>query len=231
MSQNVETTIVDIKENYRKCTGDSLKVPVSERKPAGYVEIYEKTGDDVNNLIGKSNLVVYQGREWIASRIFNKTNLVPQIPQGASGYNHFIYWFGLGNGGVPAGDPFNPIVPVSTDTNLISPVSFGTSNSAGVLGGLSGSKYYKMKFEGIDFIPDADNDSKYLIARITINVDVQYAEGEILSEAGLFTSPPSGVNPTVGDANGPFHLFSRVTFPAISKTGSRQLVFVWYIYV
>lgn len=230
MSQEKETLIVKVNENYgKKCLSDKLGRTPGSRKPEGLVEIYEKT-EGGNKLISKSNLVVYQGREWIASRIFKKTNLVPQIPHGAEGYNHFIYWFGIGDGGVPQGDPLNPIPPTNSDTGLTSEVSFGQNNTAGILGDQRGSDFYKMSFESVEFDPDPDNDSKYLIAKITINVDTTYAENELLSEAGLFTSPPDSLVDTVGDDTGPFYLFSKVTFPTIAKTGSRQLVFVWYVY-
>jgi len=98
-------------EYYSDCLQDKNPLDktlsyISDRKPKGFVEIYETTSNGVKKLLGKPNLVVYNGREWVGERIFNTTNVSVTSSPG-----DFIAWFGLGDGGTPAGDPLNPTAP------------------------------------------------------------------------------------------------------------------------
>jgi hypothetical protein len=62
------------------------------KRPGGVVKIYEKNEDGLK-LVYKCNLVLYTGREWVASRLFNKANV--SIDQTADEY---IGWSGVGSG-------------------------------------------------------------------------------------------------------------------------------------
>ncbi|GIU69046.1 MAG: hypothetical protein KatS3mg002_0282 [Candidatus Woesearchaeota archaeon] len=218
---------------YDVCSRCKDKKESKEDRPKGFVEVYEYDENGNKKLIAKSNLVVYQAREYVASRIFNRRNIVPQIPHTT---DEFIYWFGIGSGGTPVGDPLNPLPPTLTDTNLVSEKKFlGGATGDGNLGDYrtssapDGEGFYKLKLDTVEFVPDTENDSRYLIAKVTINIDISYADGISFSEAGLFTSPPDPADSTKGNPNGPFHLFARLTFPTVVKA-SRQIVFVWYLY-
>lgn len=217
----MEKILVNINDKFGDaCFKDSVsskEVPTS-RKPEGFVEIYETLPDGKLKLIGKNNLVVYVGREWVASRIFNleNTNISPDEDE-------WINWFGVGSGGAPAGDPLNPTTPISTDTGLSTEVPFNSSGAT--YADLRGSDYYKHPFDIIEFQQDPSNDNTWLIAKVTTTVDTDDCNGYNLNEAGLFTS--SSTAPAYG---GPFNLFSKVTFPTIVKDATRQLVFMWYLY-
>jgi hypothetical protein len=50
--------------------------------------------------------------------------------------------------------------------------------------------------------------------------------GQLMNEAGLFTAASSAPG-----YSGTFHLFAKVTFPTIYKSDTRELLFVWYLYV
>jgi len=227
-----KNTLFIVGDDQYKIRDQSNKLK-QETRPKGYVEIYEVDENGEKILRNKSNLVVYLAREYVASRVFNRRNLVPQIPHTP---DEFIYWFGIGDGGTPSGDPLNPLPPTLTDTGLVSEKKFlsGSTGDANVGDyrdntAPDGEGFYKLKIDSVEFTPDPDNDSRYLIAKATINIDLAYADGVTFSEAGLFTSPPDAADSTQGDANGPFHLFARLTFPAVVKS-SRQIVFVWYLY-
>lgn len=197
----------------------------SDRRPRGFVEIFEidqKTGKEKK--VSKSNLIVYLGREWLAQRIFNVINtLVSPRP------NEYICWIGIGDGGVAAGDPLNPIIPINTDSDLYSEVLINATDTdcSDPRGPLGHGSYYKHPLDEVTFEQDLANDNSYIIAKVKATIGSDDANGSILSEAGLFIA----ASDAGGDANtGPFYLFSRVTFPAIVKNTNRILVFMWYIY-
>lgn len=208
-----------------KCNAGGSKDPLPG-KPQGYVEIYEV--DDFGNkkLAGRHNLVLYQGREWLAQRMMNRNHA-----NVSSTTSEFITWFGLGDGGVIPGDPLNPSPPTLTDTELSSLTMItATDSSAADYNVVDATHpeegYYKIPFDSVEFEQDALNDDKWLVVKITTTVVASYSNGKQLSEAGLYTAASN-----VGGYGGPFTLFARVTFPSIVKTADRRLIFSWFLYV
>lgn len=194
--------------------------------PTGYVEIYEEDENGKKQLLGKHNLVLYQGREWVAQKLVNKDNSnVNSIKE------DFLSWFGLGTGGVISGDPFDPSPPTLTDTELTTLTMItATDSSAADYQTIDASHdvegYYKIPYDSIEFEQDVLNDDKWLVMKIITTVGVDYANGKQLSEAGLYVS-----SSTTGGYSGDFTLFSRVTFPSLVKTSDRRLIFSWFLYV
>jgi hypothetical protein len=91
--------------------------------------------------------------------------------------------------------------------------------------------YYKKIFDQdvtnqVEFQQDVLNDNSWLIIKITTTIGVNDANGQQLSEAGLFSAASSS-----GGYAGQFSLFARVTYPSLIKTSERRLIFVWYLYV
>lgn len=189
-----------------------------DRRPKGFVEIYDIV-DGKEKLIGKENLVVYLGREWLISRAFNQNN--GSISPVASEY---ITWFGLGNAGCYVPDPLDPIPPTNLDTELNNKIPINMTNTS-CAEFIFGEGYYKMPFDSVTYEQDSDNSNAWLIAKITTTVGVLDANGYILSEAGLYTASSNS-----GGYAGPFNLYAKVTFPSIVKTPSRHLIFLWYVY-
>jgi len=225
---NKDKQINDIQINVHdyygeNCLQDGLNINYyNNRGPKGYVEIYEMLPDGKKKLLGKPNLVLYIGREWIAQRLFNVNNT-----DTTSGPGDFIYWVGLGDGGTPAGDPLTPTAPTNNDTGLNNDIMINASDSTNgdrrltpVVG------YYKQPIDGVEFQQDINNSDKYLIVKVTITVGANNGNGYNISEAGLFTAPSSS-----GGETGPFTCYARTTFPSLVKTSSRILTFIWYIYV
>lgn len=218
----METIVVEATDKFgESCLMDSMDVkpPIAGRKPEGYVEIYELDKDGNKKLLGKHNLVLYVGREWVASRIVNveNTNITPDEDE-------FISWLGLGTGGAPVGDPLNPNTPLNTDNGLSTEIGISSSdaNCADLRTGL----YYKHPFDSVEFQQDPSNNNQWLIIKITTTIGTDDANGNNLNEAGLFTSASSA-----GAYGGPFNIFSLVTFPTIVKDNTRQIMFMWYLYV
>jgi len=213
--------LIKIEDRYRECMRDSIGSRQERKKntPSGYVQIYEIDENGGRILVGKSNLVVYLGREWLATRIFNVSNpLVDPEP------SEWISWFGVGTGGVLPGDPFDPIPPTNLDTDLDTPVGINATDAT--CGDFHDGFYFKHPLDNVKFEKDSENEDRYLIIRVEITISNDDANGNNLSEAGLFTAASSS-----GGYSGPFHMYARVTFPTITKSVTRQLLFVWYIYV
>lgn len=232
MDKKVKTTEFKIVENYADTLDDSINKKGSKReKPQGYVEIYDVLPNGKKKLIGKHNLILYIGREWLAQRLVNRDNIYV-----TSSKDEFLTWFGVGTGGVIPGDPFNPQPPVLTNTNLSNGVMINATDSScadyytATMVPAADVGYYKCPFDSVDFEQDSLNDDKYLVLKVTVTIGINDANGNQLSEAGLFTAESSsggwGVN---GDKN--FTLFARVTYPSIIKTSDRRLLFYWYLYV
>jgi len=201
--------------------------------PTGYVEIYEEDENGKKKLLGKHNLVLYQGREWVAQKLVNKNNsgLITNL----STKEDFLSWFGLGTGGVIPGDPFNPSPPTLTDTELSeltmiiaidsSAADYHLESEGGIYAD-KGDGNYKIPFDSVEFEQDVLNDDKWLVMKIITTVAANFANGNQLSEAGLYVS-----SSTTGGYSGDFTLFSRVTFPSLVKTSDRRLIFSWFLYV
>lgn len=214
---------INIHDYYGHCLQDSVnKDNHDNRGPKGYVEIYEVLPDGSKKLLGRPNLVLYLGREWIAQRLFNSNNTAVTSSPG-----DFIYWVGLGDGGAPAGDPFVPTAPTNTDTGLGNDVMINaTDGTNGDYRLTPVAGYYKQPIDSIEFEQDENNSNKYLIVKVTITVGLNNANGYNISEAGLFTAPTSS-----GGETGPFTCYARTTFSTLEKTSSRLLTFIWYVFV
>ena len=228
MEKKIETIEIVAKDFYGdNCLNDSIStIRKKKGKPEGYVEIYEVDDSGNKKLIGRENLVLYIGREWLAQRIVDSENASISPTK-----DEFITWFGLGDGGVIPGDPLNPSPPTLADIALSSQIMITTVpgtvadyNTADATHPETG--YYKMPFDSVAFEQDVLNDDKWLVIKIVTTVGVTYANEKEISEAGLFTAESS-----TGGYTGQFTIFSRVTFPSIVKTSDRRLIFAWFLYV
>jgi len=240
MKKVKDTTIV-IKEMYGdNCLVDQVGIDIpTERRPRGEVHIYEQLDDGKKELVHKSNLIVYLGREMLAQRLVNVNNTSVDPTK-----DEWLQWFGVGDGGVRPADPLDPTPPINDDEYLYSPVMisdttsslYADPHSAGEV--RAGDSYvypddgfYKKIFDQddtnpVEFETDILNDDKYLVIKITTTIGADDANGQQLSEAGLFSAASS-----TGGYAGQFSLFARVTYPSLIKTEDRRLIFVWYLYL
>lgn len=206
---------VNIKDYY-KTYDNYQRRRMKDDLPKGEVKIY-KIKDGKNELITKSNLVVYMGREWLLSRALNIVNsdISPQPSQ-------WISWFGLGDGGAPISNPLVPTAPENTDTSLVNDIMISeTDPLCGDWRTTPVPGYYKCPFDSVRFEQDENNYDSYLIASITVEIGKDRANGYGLNEAGLFVASSS---------SGPFHIYARVTFPTFVKDSQTSLSFIWTLY-
>lgn len=233
--EKVKVHEIVVRDQYgENCLNDSCQSQQDNiRLPRGEVEVYEESDDGKKELVHRSNLVVYLGREMLAQRLVDTENASATPTK-----DEFVTWFGLGEGGVRPADPLDPVPPTNEDDDLSSPVMlndatgtvYADPHTAGdpipVGGTYPKTGYYKKRFDSVEFEPDILNDSRWLVIKITTTISIDDANGEQLSEAGLFSAASR-----VGAYSGQFSLFSRVTFPSIIKSSDRRLIFVWYLYV
>jgi len=201
------------------CLNDSVIKVTGPRRPKGWVEIYEIDEHNQSKKLGKFNLVVYQGRELIAQRMFYTDN-----SQAITSPDEYISWFGIGSGGVNVGDPYNPSSPISTDRNLNNEIPISAIDTT--CGDFHDGFYWKKPIESITFEQDQYNDNAWLIVKTISRVSLGDANGSHISEAALF----SAAGGPIPNHSGPFHMFSKITFPDVVKVNTRQLLFIWYIY-
>ena len=214
--------VIEAHDKYGECLSDSVGRNFTKKeRPDGYVEIYELTEDNKKQLLGKHNLVVNLGREWLLSHAFmtQNINIVPE-------YDEYICWFGVGDGGAPIGDPFNPTAPSNLDIELSNSIMINSEDASyGDYRTTPDFGYYKSPIDSFTFDQDPDNDNSWLIVRVAITLTVDDANGFNLNEAGLYTAKSAA-----GAYEGPFNLYARITFPTIVKSATRQLLFIWYVY-
>ncbi len=211
-----------------ECLGDRMSPGGNlVRRPKGFVEIYDVLENGKKKFIGKHNLIVYLGREMLAQRLVDIANASATPTK-----DEFVSWFGLGTGGVDSADPFDPISPVITDTDLTELAMINATDSSNADYHLSSESgypetgYYKKPFDQVEFEADTLNDNKWLVIKITVTVGTEDVNDYLLSEAGLYSAESRG-----GGYSGQFSLFARVTFPTIAKTDTRRISFTWYLYV
>jgi len=231
-NQKVTDTTIVIRDSIAEVWADSTGPDKQKKKRQpiqGKVEIYETDEHGNKQLVRKSNLVVYKGREFAAFRLTNVADPT-HVADSTAYISSAIYWFGVGSGGVAGLDPFDPLPPNNQDADL----AIDSILTAAAVTGLEGDYragvpgYFKTLFDSVNFEQDIYNDNKYLVIKFVATVGEALANGEQLNEAGLFASPSNTPGIT---STGPFFLFARVTFPTILKNALRRLTFVWYIYV
>ena len=232
MENKVKDTEIMVVESYGdNCLNDQInKNSSSTRRPKGEVYIYELEESGRKELVHKSNLVVYLGREMLAQRLVNVNNASVTPTK-----DEWVQWFGVGDGGVRPADPLDPVPPVIDDDYIYSPVMLTTTASATYAdfntagdptqagGTYPSTGYYKKAFDEVVFEGDDLNESRFLVIKITTTIGVNDANGQQLSEAGLFAAEASPASY--------FSIFARVTYPTLIKTSERRLIFVWYLYV
>lgn len=236
MSKNSKLKDIEViaEEHYGdNCLRDSVFTNAqASRRPQGRVEIWEIDKDGNKQLLNKSNLIVYRGREMLVQRLFDQENTTAQgIDSTFPKKDEILSWIGFGSGGVRPADPLVPVPPTLTDTELSDLVMISASDSSAadyhVAGGIyPETGYYKYPFDLVEFERDYNNEDKWLIGKITTTLGTALANGNQISEAGLYTA--ASKNPGY---NGQFTLFARVTFPTLIKTVDRRIIFIWYIYV
>jgi len=221
MRNNEDLKKVVIIDNVYQKYYDELK---SDPSLGGFVTIIDKeTGETIinkarftklPNVKGKSNKILYSGREVAAQRMFNIDRV-----QGSGEKDLFIHWIGIGSGGADSANCSNPIEPTSSDTGLVTPITLDASNPNYADVGK------KKAFDSVEFLPDRENDNRFLLVKITVTIDFTDANNHPINEAVLYLSDDT--NPITANK---FVPWARVTFSTISKHSRRAYQLIWYVF-
>ena len=209
----------------------------------GFVVV--KDADSGKILLAKKNLVVRSGREMTLRQIF-------RIPSSITGETESmlkdksILLFGIGSGGAPNNDPFNPFAPTPADTELNSAIPFRITTAAAPMpaddvalftdgrastGGAT--EWYKKTFSNNhgEFTVNPATDETFVKLQLQITKDD--ARDGFVNELGLFWAK---YNVSATDPNARYSdytMFSRITFltePLPSNT-NKALDIDYYVYL
>lgn len=189
-----------------------------------------------------NNLVVQSGRIFTLKKLFSILNTNGATASNSSSLDNLhqrtVCCFGIGSGGTPQNDPFNPTAPTAKDVGLSTKIPFRTvdSSSGTQLTSEEQQKYidenvssttktyYKKTFESMELIHNADNDDVYV--KLGLEVSDKDARNTIVSELALFSALKAGNNYSN------FEIFSRITFQSepLNTTTNKALLINYYIY-
>jgi len=167
----------------------------------GIVEIFKD-----NNFIERGkNLVVYDGREFAASKVFDLGNYI----------DWKITHFGIGNGGTSS-DGVTKIGPNDNDTDLYSPLTLNKNGKGYLRNGIL------KPINDKQLIVD-QNTGKYTTIlntlQIVVNQEPDLVPPVKINEIGLFYT----------DSNGNWKLFSHYTTTDKILEENESITFKWYI--
>ncbi len=210
---------------------------------------------DTNNLIVYRGRSMLLSRAFNKSLIWNDDgNTTPQF---LNMHEKYIGWFGVGTKGASTENSQSPNAVNAVDWGLGGDgVGHGSISGGGGLlyKTINGREYHIFDSGYPRYVPDAEvtelvqsnmdqvfydgsvRDS-YLVAQIQVTLQTSEANGpdgsQQINEAALFMAESDQPSYDFSDytTNG-LHLdmFARVTFPTITKSAQREIVFAWYLY-
>jgi len=213
-------SIINLQDNYSSNLKEKISIMSGGRsKPRGEVTIFEKKNGILKQLERKDNLIVFDGRAWLAKKAFG----VSMENNDDEMYKKEIRFFGLGNGGGEPGNPLQAGVTLGQDTDLYGPVRLRSELQPGDPGSsLYASKYisgesvfgYFKRFSSVTIREDRanpyENESNViqyppLIAEARIEISSDDANGESyedINEAALFVADPTVEDPGTTEGSG-----------------------------
>jgi len=193
--------------------------------------------DNPNSIDDFWNLVVFEGREFIASKVSNLESA------GIDNSSRRIAYFGVGSGGADKSDSSVRYGPTLDDTDLREPKRFTDS---GINTSDNGYKYMKDGFlkkldkenskieaeshEYVNKDGDTVTDDRNTVVHYTIKIEKEemLEETFVFNEAGLYTMDYDGEGNPI---NGSEKLFARLTTSNKEKERNEAILIEWYVLV
>jgi hypothetical protein len=204
-----------------------------------------KDADSGKILLAKKNLVIRRGREMTLRQIFRIPGSITDETESTL-KDKSILLFGIGSGGAPNNDPFNPFAPTPSDTDLNSAMSFRITTAAAPMptsdvslytdgrastGGAT--EWFKKAFSNghgeITINPTTDETFVKLQLQITKDDARDHFVNELALYWARFNSSATDMNAKYTE----YTMFSRITFltePLPSNT-SKALDIDYYVYL
>ena len=178
----------------------------------------------------RKNIITHRGRTFALEKLYEDANDLSTYS--IKNFNRTINLFSVGDGGCPLGDPFSPIIPSALDLRLANKVPF--QNKAAGDNSVDVAKYpvtpliesgrdlyYYKKFNILDPEWFIDRPTNTVYKKLDLLVDVTDCRNESVNELGLFFSTSTFTQP---------EMYSRVTFPTESITGSKRILIEYYTF-
>ena len=209
----------------------------------GFVVV--KDADSGKILMAKKNLVVRRGREMTLRQIFRIPGSITGETE-ATLKDKSILLFGIGSGGAPSNDPFNPFAPTPADTDLSSAMPFRITTAAAAMpssdaalytdgrAGSGGStEWYKKTFTNnhgeITVNPATDE----TFVKLQLQITKDDARDRFVNELALYWAKFNGSATDMNAKYTEYTMFSRITFltePLPSNT-NKALDIDYYVYL
>lgn len=199
--------------------GDNIDLEINSRmrNKSNRLVIYDKNG---NILSEHTNKVVARGRIEQIETLFRKydisekNNIQYDKPDNKTS-NRWISTFGVGSGGAPLSEGFNPYTVDPTNTELNSPLMFIKDSIGAVTSGYW-DNMKKKDFKSIYLNWDKGTDDVY--ALLVCEVGYDDCRGDIINEIGLYycnhTLETNGT--IIGKSN--FDLYAKANMNSINKS-------------
>jgi hypothetical protein len=187
----------------------------------GLIQIFAK--DTGKLLLEKDNIVIHAGREFILRRLFFTDS-----------NSKFINLFQVGTGGAPASNPFSPIPPRPTDTELNNAIPFRYTTLDNDLTKIPGT-FYPIKeitadnrlayyYKRIDMSKSElviDPETNKVFMHLKLDISNEDVTDENINELGLVISRSDFSEP---------QLFTKVSFKTEPFSDVKGLIVHYYVY-
>jgi hypothetical protein len=208
--------------------------------PVGWVKITLQTKNGIVYDEGQ-NLVVAQGREFVAEKIFDTISKVGSVDI-VDYRSHIVSHFAVGEGGTNvSGSAVTLLGPYICDTQLLSAIDLGAGlgyleeKGSGVDNAIKPimASDGDLWLESQDFSGGLDTCTRYTKVKCTCIVasgeptSLLTGESKRIDEAGLYFTVPSGTTPPITYSDP--YLFAHICFAPKWKEKESTLTIEWYI--
>jgi hypothetical protein len=193
----------------------------------------------------KPNLVVRNGREMTLRKIFNLPGAVAGETESQLGAKSVLL-FGIGTGGTPNNDPFNPFAVTPSDKDLSSAISFRTTSAAAPFSNSDAEKYtdgrattggniewHKKLFSNGHGEITVDPLTDTVYNKLSLQITSEDARDKFVNELALFWTRYNAAALDMNSKFSDYFMFSRITFltePLPSST-SKGLDIDYFVYL
>lgn len=186
-------------------------------------------------LSAANNLVLHKGRTLALRKLFN---VLPAGVNQDTFNQRSVCLFGIGSGGTPVSNPFQPTPPTSLDSDLNTKIALRVVDSSrgdrldteeqslytdGVTEG-SAQKFYKKTFNSIELVSNPDQDEVYV--KIGLEISEKDARGALVSELAIYSAKKAA------NVYTDYEIFSRITFQteSLNESTNKALLINYYVY-
>lgn len=192
----------------------------------------KETGEILN---AANNLVLHKGRTLALRKLFN---ILPSGVNQDTMNQRSVCLFGIGSGGTPVSNPFQPTPPTSLDSDLNTRIPFRiidttrgtrlTAEEQNIYTDQANEgttqKFFKKAFNSVELVTNPDQDEVYV--KIGLEINEKDARGGLISELAVYSAKKAG------NVYTDYEVFSRITFQteSLNESTNKALLINYYVY-